>query len=535
MIMIKKTDAYIAIPYGTLPELTQSYNNDRNTILNLRIKYEKQLNDHHLSTFIAAEQQEGFNNSFSAYRKDFISSSIDEMFAGSLLNQQANGTASSTGRNNLFGRLSYGFKDKYLLDFNFRYDGSASFPKGKRYGFFPGASVAWRISEEKFIKNFNFIDNLKLRASYGKVGNDQIAPFQYLTLYTLNRLGYNFGQTPAPTQGLIANVSPNPNITWEVADILNIGLDGSLRKDLLGFTIEVFKQRRSNILASRNLSVPYFTGLILPSENIGVVENKGVELQLTHTKVIGEFSYKLGANIAYSKNKVIDISEAANVPEWQKAEGHVIGASLYYKSLGIFRTLEDVNKSPILTGTVVGDLKYEDVNGDGKITAADRVRMDKTNTPEIVFGFNCSMNYRNFSLFVNFAGQARAWQNFNLHAKLDQNSYAEIINNRYTPGSMDSKYPILATSGSQNQVSSFPSDFWFKDASFVRLKTLELSYDISKNLLSRFKINSMRIFINGNNLFVIDKIKFVDPETNDGTGNFYPQSRVYNLGINLNF
>jgi TonB-dependent starch-binding outer membrane protein SusC len=533
---VKATDTYVPIKKGTLPELTEGYSNVRNTLLNFRIKYERQFKDNKISTFIAAEQQEGYNNGFSAYRKDFISPAIDELFAGSLLDQQANGTASSNGRKNFFGRFSYGFMNKYLLDFNYRYDGSASFPKGKQYGFFPGVSAAWRISQEKFFqKNFSNVDELKVRASYGKIGNDQIAAFQYLTLYSLNRFGYNFGQTPTPTLGLVANVSPNPNITWEVATITNLGLDGSLWNGSLGFSVDVFKQTRSNILASRNLAIPSFTGLILPNENIGVVENKGIELQLSHRKVIGKFSHRIGANVAYAKNKVLDISEASNVPEWQKAEGHVIGASLYYKSLGIFRTADELSKSPVLSGTVVGDLKYEDINGDGKITAADRVRMDKTNTPEVTFGLNYSLNYKNFSLFANFAGQTRVWQNFNLTAKLDQNSFSELIDNRYKPGSMDSKYPILATSGSQNQVSSFPSDFWFKDASFVRLKTLELGYELPKDLLSKLKISSVRIYVNGNNLFLIDKMKFVDPEANENTGNFYPQTKLYNFGLNLTF
>jgi TonB-linked SusC/RagA family outer membrane protein len=532
----KTNGTYIPTLNGTLPNLTQAYTNGWNSLINLRIKYEKQLNDHRISTFVAVEQQQGLTTSFSAYRNNFISASLDELFAGSLLNQQTNGVDSSSGRKNVFGRVSYGFKSRYLLDFNYRYDGSASFPKGKRYGFFPGVSVAWRISQEKLIQDhFDFIDDLKLRASYGKIGNDQIAPYQYLALYTLNRLGYDFGQTPTPSQGLVANVAPNPNVTWEVANISNIGLDGSLWRGLLGFTVDVFEQRRSNILATRNLAVPSFTGLILPNENIGIVDNKGIELQLTHKEVIGKVTYRVGANVAYAKNKVIYIDEASNVPTWQKAEGHVIGAAVYYKSMGIFRTQADVNKSPVLPGTQVGDLKYEDVNGDGKISAADMVRMDKTNTPEITFGFNASVNYENFSLFANFAGQARAWQNFNLTAKLDQNSFAELIDNRYTPGSMNSKYPILATSGTQNQVSSVPSDFWFKDASFIRLKTLELGYDLPKKLLSKYKMNSLRIYINGNNLFLIDKMKFVDPETSDPTANFYPQSRVYNFGINISF
>jgi TonB-linked SusC/RagA family outer membrane protein len=536
----KTTDTYALVLGGgiLLPQLTETTNSDRGNLINLRIKYAKQFNDHNISTFLAMEQSEGQSNNFSAFRKDFSSAALDQLNVGSLTGMTANGSASESGRKNFFGRVSYGFREKYLLDFNFRYDGSSNFPEDKRWGFFPGASVAWRIAEENFIKNnLSFLNSLKLRASYGQIGNDQVSSFQWLSLYTLGSTGYSFGQSPVTSLGLVAGVTPNPNITWEVAEISNIGLDGTLWRGLLGFNIDLFKQRRSNILAKRDLAVPANTGLTLPNENIGIVENKGIEIELNHSKVFGDISYRVAGNVAFAKNEVIDISEPQNVPEWQKAEGHVIGADRFYKALGIIRTQEELASIPIMGGTKVGDLKYEDVNDDDKITDADMVRLDKTNTPQVTFGLNLSMSYKNFSLWANFAGQTKVWQYFHKYSKEGgYNALKDLLENRYTTGSMDSKYPIIPSSETETMdVSGFHSTFWLEDASFVRLKTLELAYVIPENLLSKVNIQSMRVFINGNNLFTLDKLKWYDPEGNSTGGDFYPQSKIYNIGINVSF
>jgi TonB-linked SusC/RagA family outer membrane protein len=536
----KTNDTYTLVLGGgiLLPQLTQSLNTSNGNLINLRLKYEKQINGHNINTFVAVEQSEGNSNNFSAFRKDFSSAALDQLNVGSLTGMTANGSASESGRMNYFGRVSYNFKEKYLLDFNFRYDGSSNFPKDKRWGFFPGGSIAWRLSEENFIKNnLGYINNLKLRASYGQIGNDQVSAFQWLSTYTLGSTGYPFGVSPITTLGLVAGVTPNANITWEVAEISNIGLDAVLWKGLLGFTIDAFKQRRSNILAKRDLAVPFNTGLTLPNENIGIIENKGIEAEITHAKVIGEVSYRIAGNIAYAKNKVIDISEAANVPEWQKAEGHVIGADRFYKALGIIRTAEELSSVPIIPGTKVGDLKYEDIDKDGTITDADMVRLDRTNTPEITFGLNMSASYRNFSLWANFAGQARAWQYFHKYSKEGgYNALEDLLANRYTTGSMTSKYPIIPSSETETMdVSGYHSTFWLMDASFVRLKTLELSYNLPEKLLSKVNISSMRVFINGNNLFTIDKLKWYDPEGSSTGGDFYPQSKIFNLGLNISF
>jgi TonB-dependent starch-binding outer membrane protein SusC len=533
----KATDTYTPTLGGgiLLPQMTQSLDSYWSTLLNLRIKYEKHFNGHTVSTFIATEQAENFSNIFSAYRTNFPSPALDELFAGSLINQQATGTSTEVGRLNYFGRVNYGFKDKYLLDFNFRYDGSCNFPEGKRFGFFPGISAGWRVSQENFVKNnFGFMDELKLRASIGKIGNDAVPAFQYLQTYTYVS-GSFFGQSLSQQLGLVGGVSPNPNITWEVANIANIGLDGSLWEGLLGFSVDLFKQKRSNILATRNLSVPYYTGLILPQENIGVAENKGIELELTHSKVIREFSYRIAGNVAYSKNKIIDIDEASNIPEWQKAEGHAIGATTYYQALGIFYTQDAINSSPIYPGTKLGDLQYADQNGDKVINSADMITMDKTNIPRITGGLNLSMTYKSFSLFANFIGQAKVWQYFIKTARFGQNSLEDIIVNLYRTGSMNSKYPNIPTMDTQTEPSGLRSSFWLMDASFVRLKTLELSYALPQNLLTKFKIAAMRVYLNGNNLFTLDKLKWSDPEGRTTYGEFYPQNKIYNLGLNISF
>jgi TonB-linked SusC/RagA family outer membrane protein len=533
----KTTDTYIPKIGGGLltPQLTQSFNGSTGTLVNLRIKYGVEINDHKLNTFVAVEQSNGISNNFSAFRKDFISTTIDELFAGSLVDQAANGIRSESGRKNLFGRISYSFQDKYLIDFNARYDGSSNFPRGKQFGFFPGVSAAWRVSQENFMKDNSFIDNLKIRASIGQIGNDAIAAFQDLRLYSIGNTGMSFGSTPVALNGLVAGVTPNPNITWEVATMTNIGVDATFWNGLFGFTVDVFKQKRSNILAKRDLSIPAYTGLSLPNENIGIVENKGIEIQLNHSKVMGDFSWSASGNISYSRNKVIDISEAQNVPEWKKLEGHVLGATQYYHAIGIFRTQSEIDKAAIYPGTKVGDIQYEDKDGNGKITANDMITMDKTSIPEIFFGLNLTMGYKNFSLWANFAGAGNVWQYYLFQARVAVNSLEDVILNRYTPGSLDSKYPRLPTNGVFSEPSGLLTDFWLKNTSYARLKTLELSYTLPQNFLAKFRIQTMRLYLNGQNLFTLDNVKWADPDNTSNSVSYYPQSKIYNVGLNLTF
>lgn len=527
-----KTDVYTVRLGGTVnqPTLKETYGSSVRTTINLRAKYDKSWRDQSLSSFVAYEQTETQGNEFWAFRKNYLSSSVDQLYAGGVADKDNSGTAYETARRNFFGRVSYNFKERYLIDFNFRYDGSQNFPSGKRYGFFPGVSAGWRLSEEDFIKNsLPYVDNLKLRASYGKMGNDQVDAFQYLSTYTFSD-GYYFAD---PVTQLNRGLTPNPGITWEVAQTANVGLEASLWKGLLGVELDIFKTRRNNILTARNASIPAYTGLNLPNENIGVVENKGFELLVSHQKRAAKVGYRISANMSLAKNKIIDIDEPANQQPWQMRTGYAIGTSLYYDAIGIYRTQEEIDNSAHPVGTRVGDLQYRDVNGDNLIDAKDRIRTNYTNTPQLSFGFTAGINYQNFSLSALFQGQSRVSQYIFLQSGLQGNTLQEMADNRYKAGSMDSKYPILPTY--EAEISGYRSTFWLRDASFLRLKSLELAYDVPSEFLSKIKVQNLRVYLNGSNLFTWDKLKYFDPEGTSETGGFYPQQKIYNLGLNLSF
>jgi len=527
------TNTYQANQAGGIssPQLTEQYNFSSSLMLNARIKYDRTLGDHRINSFVAIEQTANKSNYFSAFRKNFLSAEIDQLFAGGAAEQVANGSASESARRNYFGRLGYGYKGKYLVDFTLRYDGSSVFPKDKRWGLFPGVSAGWILSDEEFFKkSLGFINNLKIRGSWGQMGNDRIASFQYLTAY-LFTTGALFGSPSLLVSGLNQSVQPNPNITWEVANTTNIGLDAQLWSGLFSITFDAFKSRRTNILAARNASVPAFTGLRLPSENIGIVENKGFELVLTHSKRIGNFNYSIGGNLSFARNTIIDIDEPTNITEWQIQTGHSIGTGLYYITKGIYRTQNSIDASPHPAATKIGDLQYEDINSDGIINSKDMVRLDRTNTPEITFGVNTSLGYKNFDLSIFLQGSGNAWQYYFIPQGLFGNVLTEMVNNRPTPDNPNSKYPNLAYD--ESQVSAYQSDFWLRNTNYIRLKNIELAYELSKNVAEKIGLKGLRLYISGFNLITIDKLKWFDPEGATSRGANVPQNKIYNFGFKI--
>ena len=518
---------------STLPELEETYYYSNRLTLNAKLKYEKKIQEHSVNAFIAIEQTLQKSNNFLAFRKNFMTDVIDQLYAGDEKNQLTDGKAYETARRNLFGRINYGYKERYLLDFNFRYDGSSNFPENKRWGFFPGISLGWRLSEESFIKNHvTNIDNLKLRASWGQVGNDQIDAFQYLASYSFTN-GYYLGLTSDQVKGVARGLSPNPNITWEVASTYNIGLDASFWNGLLGVTFDLFKQKRSNILTARNASIPEYTGLKLPNENIGEVENKGFELELSHFNKVHDWQYSISGNVSFARNKILDIDEAANAQAWQMRTGHSMGTELYYDALGIYRTQEDIDNTPHPIGTKIGDLQYRDINDDGIIDSKDQIRLDKTNIPEIVFGLNLGISYKNFDFSALFQGQARAWRYIYLQSGLQGNTLKDLAVNRYSESNPNSKYPHLTSYSTE--ISGYRSTFWLKNSSFLRLKNIEIGYSVPNSLLDKVKIQKLRLYVSAFNLFTIDGLKWFDPEGDSETGAFYPQNKIFNFGLNLTF
>lgn len=535
-------DEYIAKEQGS-NILDQNMNQTLGVTMNARLNYKRTFNEvHNLNVFVAYEQYQSRYDYMQARRQDFISTAIDEIFAGDINSATNDGKASETARMNYFGRLDYDYAGKYLFQFNWRYDGSENFPAGKRFGFFPGVSVGWRVSEEKFWKeNVSWMDYLKVRASWGQMGNDKVDAFQYLTAYTFDNPAILGGGIES---GLWLLRTANPNITWEVANTYNVGIETRFLK-YFNFEADFFKTKRNNILATRNAAIPEYAGLTLPDENIGICSNIGTELTLGFSKQLNkDWSIMASGNFTYNHSTIDFIDEPEGTLDWQKRTGLSIGTDgdmyLMYEADGIFRTQEELDSYPHLAEARVGDVRFKDVYEDGVIDAKDKVRQDKPAIPRIMYGINLGANYRNWSLNMLFQGAAQVWQYTFMEAGTIGNFTKDFYENRWTENNINAEYPrtynrdATVTGGG-----NYRNTFWLNNASYLRLKSIELAYDFPKSWLKNTPISAVRLSLSGYNLFTITGIRNIDPETQENSQGWAawntPQSKVYNFGINVTF
>lgn len=526
--------------------LSENMNQTLGITMNARINYKRTFNMvHNLSAFIAWEQYKSRYDYLSGRRQNFVSTSVDELFAGDSNTATNDGTASETARLNYFGRLDYDYAGKYLFQFNWRYDGSENFPKGNCFGFFPGVSMGWRISEEKFWKeNVKWMDYLKLRASWGQMGNDKVSAFQYVTAYTFSNPGVFGANGGKINTGLRLNRTANPNITWEVADTWNVGVESKFL-DYFNFEGDFFVTKRTNILTARNAAIPEYAGLSLPDENIGKCKNIGTEFTLGYNRQLNkDWGLHLSGNFSYSHGTIDYIDEPAETLEWQRRTGKTIGTQggnyLMYESIGIFRTQEELDSYPHLSDARIGDVKFRDVNGDQKIDGDDKVRMDKPAVPEIMYGINIGTTYKNWSLNMLWQGAASVWQYTFMEAGIIGNFTKDFYDNRWTEDNPNAKYPrtynrdATVTGGG-----NYRNSFWLNDASYLRLKSIELAYNCPKNWFKGTPISGVRLCLTGYNLLTFTGIKNIDPETQENSQGWAawntPQSKVYNFGINVTF
>ncbi len=531
--------------YWSSPTLHEYLTRTNTWTANVNLNYDRDFNGHHVTALLGYEQHAYRRDYFSAGINSFASDILDEFFAGSADKSwySINGNAKETARLSFFGRLGYDYKSKYLFQFIARYDGSENFAKGHRWGFFPGASAGWRISEESFVKdNAPWIQNLKLRLSYGEQGNDQIDPFQYMTTYEYaTGVSYWMRIDNKDISSIVPGTIPNENVTWEVAKTWNVGLDGNIFNGKFSWELEYFHTRRSNILCTRNASIPYYTGLTsnLPDENIGIVTNQGVEIQLSHENRVanGDFIYRINGNFLYAKNRVeyMDETPWGAGHEYMNQTGHPMGAGLYYQVEGINKTQTDIDGHPQMSGATLGDFYFKDLDGDGKITTYDRLRCDMTTVPEIVFGLSGNFQWKNLDFSILFQGQARA--RFYYAPQVDPVSYnveANAARNAWTLKNTESNYPRLGSNVSNGGTTS--SSFYYRNADFVRLKNVEIGYTFPHKMFGeKVPIKGIRIYAGGYNLFTLSELKTIDPESNDGSAQTYPQTRIFNFGAKLMF
>jgi TonB-linked SusC/RagA family outer membrane protein len=515
------------------PELDESYDRGTDILLNLVAQYRRDFGPHGLAILGGVERQTSNGAFLGAFRKNFLSDEVDHIFAGSDAEKDNRGSASVAARLNYFTRINYDFEDKYLLEFVGRYDGSYIFPEKKRFGFFPAISAGWRISEEPFFRDrVPIFDELKLRASWGRTGNDRIEEWQYKGSYGFGG-GDVFG-VDREVKGIYQTRTPNPNVTWEVANQLDIGIEGGLLDNRLSFVFDVFNERRTNILHYRNASVPVTTGLSLPRENIGEVKSWGFDGSITwREQRTRDVSYNVTLNFGYAQNRIDFWDEAPGAPAWQRSTGSRMNTDLYYRAIGVFKDQAAVDAYAHLPGARPGDIIFEDVNRDGEITGDDLVRINANGDPTFTGGVTLGAQVKSFDVTAFFQGAAGAVQYLQTNSGESGNFLEELARNRWTPENPSDKYP-RASNYDEYWIRN-ANTYFLRDADYIRLKSLEIGYRVPARLASALRVRDLRIYANGFNLLTWDKFAMFDPEARSGSGAYYPQQRVFNLGAAVTF
>lgn len=539
----KTGSGYSEVGAGKKPSLQQGYEESYSTTFEAHLTYTKSFGKHDVTGLLLYTQFAWYDENFSAGRTQYNSAEIDQLFAGPTLNPTNSGSAAEGGREGYVGRVTYAYDSRYLFEANFGYNGSENFPSGKRFGFFPSASVGWVISGEPFF-NVTFVDFLKIRASYGEVGNDQIGGRRFLYKQPFYYGGgYVFGgNAPVPVQSIFDGGLPNTNVTWERAKKANVGFEAELLSNRLTLAADVFYERRDNILATRNQSVPESFGAELPVENIGEVENKGFELELNYQQSLGDFRYSVGGNLTFARNKILFIDEPANVPEWRRRTGRPMGQFFGYVSDGLYLTEEQLTTSPKFEWAEprLGDIRYRDIDGDGVLTPDDQTAIGRSRLPEVMYGITLSANYKGFDFSALIQGAGRANVYFSDEAAwefLYGANPLETIKGRWTPDGSNPNptYPRLSLY--RNEYKKEPSTYWLKDAAYWRIKNVQIGYTIPADVFEKigFAVQTFRIYASATNLFTHARFEQWDPEAPNGAGGYYPQMKVTSIGLNITF
>lgn len=549
-----ETDTYDSKYSDSPSQLTESHQASDKTTLQLSLNYEKSFNKkHNIKALGLFEQIQYKIDNFNSQR-EFPMDVLDQLYAGSASNQVANSNPNQVyelANQGFVGRFNYNYMGNYLVEVGFRYDGSSKFAPEAQWGIFPYVSAGWRISEESFMDFFDPLDNLKLRASYGILGDDAASQFQFLSGYTYPSSGYVFDGDFISGLGFLG--LPNRNITWFTAKTANIGLDGSLWRGNLYFTLDVFQRYREGLLATRLLSLPSSVGANLSQENLESDYSNGYEILLGHRNDINEFTYNISVNLSYTRTKWINKEkpEAGNSHLYwvNNEEDRYKNIWWGYKYIGHFTSQEDIYNSPIQDNNgnrdiLPGDLKYEDLNEDGIIDDWDRQPIGYGTIPDINYGVNISFSWKHLDLDLLFQGSSRfntrygemltyplPWGQNGLSLFMDRWHRSDPFDpeSEWIPG----KFPStrIPTAVPWNYAAS---DFWINDATFLRLKSVELGYSLPQRWMNNIGINNLKVFANGYNVLLLSKVLAgIDPEV-PSSGSPYPMFKNFNFGITVN-
>jgi len=503
------------------PSLQQDHTTLTDITATVNASYEKDLGDHYFKVLGGITREESEQSFMRAFKRFFLSNDLDQLSFGGQDGQFSQGTGYEIARLNYYGRINYNYKEKYLLELLFRYDGSYLFPEETRYGFFPGISAGWVMSEESFF-NVDFLDYFKLKGSWGQLGNDNVSPFQFLASYGFSATSLGDVVTTAYETKV-----PNPNITWETQTSQNFGFDLRAVNNRLSLGFEVFRNLREDILTLPNKTLPSYSGITPPAQNIGEFENRGIEITAGFNgETNSGLTYNFTLNFSDSNNELLFIDEPdlADRP-WQRETGGEIGRPLRYRFAGVFRSQAEIDAESLDYSAIApllkpGDARVEDINGDGKITPADKTRVGGSTFADTQFGFNTAMSYKNFDFNMYWNGAAGGYNTYewSFMSGTLANVQRDVFDRAWSLDNPNAPAPRLADRG--DQWYSNQTDYALITRDFIRLKTLELGYSFSDTITSKINADSIRLSLTGTNLITITDFPF-DPE-------------VVQNGININ-
>jgi TonB-linked SusC/RagA family outer membrane protein len=544
-----KNDSYALIGTWSPEASIKQQNNKSRTITNqFSFNYDRVFdNDHTISALALYESIDFSSDYIQAQRYHFLTPAIEYLFAGSPKDQYAFGSANEMGRKSYIGRFNYSFKNKYLLEATFRADASAKFSSQKRWGYFPSLSAAWKISEESFLKNnLTWLESMKLRGGISNAGYDLVSNFAYLSGY---QFGRNYLFSEGIKNGLTTTGLANPNLTWEKMTTYNLGLDYSLLKSKLYGELDIFYRKRNEIIANRLLSLPSTFGASLPPENLNSSNDRGFEAMAGTRGSKGYLSWDFSGNISWSRAKWDHFEEPDYSSDIEQARvyqksGRWVDRVVGYKTDGLYTTQAEIDAMKFdqdLQGNKTikpGDIKYIDLNNDGKLDWKDQTDLGSGSVPHWMFGLTTNLHYKSFDLSFLLQGGAGNYVSIpnpempNFQGDAETISL-EMFNERWTEKNNDPN-ALFIRSGSLAQGGGF-SDFYLKKAGYLRLKTFNVGYNLPKQIMKVAGITNLRIYFAGTNLMTIDPLKKygLDPESPSNTFLYYPQQRTFTFGLNL--
>ena len=527
---------------GNVPltrSLTDGYSNSSDIQFYSTLTYTKTIGKWNDVTAMLGYNQEQTNSrNFSAGEQGFSTNTLYELNAGSTI-PAVSGTSSATAMRSYFGRVEYIYKDKYIFDANGRFDGSSIFGPGHRWGFFPALSAAWRVSQEDFMKNQNVFSNLKLKASWGKTGNNRIGLYQYIPTLGLQSY-YDFNSTIVG--GVSLNNIPNPLISWESSTKRNFGAEMGFLKNSLNIEFDYFNEKRSNIL--QQLQIPQTVGALPgPEVNLASVFAKGWEANANYTKTFGKVTLGGAFNVMYTHNKVTYVTTPQignNVIE----KGQSIDAWYLIKATGIYQNQAEINNSVLLPNqqslpTQPGDIRYQAINKDSVIGPNDR-QIEGNPYPSWTYGASFNASYCGFDVSVLLQGVGAVWTYANSQITYPFLNGGEIpaywLKDAWTPTNTNASLPRLLQYSASTSNNYMASTFWLENSAYMRVKNIQLGYTLSQNLISKIGLTYLRFYIDVQNPFTFNSSKFLglDPESAVG-GSQYPNMKIYTLGATVRF